>query len=108
MQQKEITKFKLTYKRSTISVKLLGDKKKYEYFTCRLKSEKDISSIIRNFFINITLSITESEIYEKLKNLNYPAQSVTRLISKSELPLPLIAIQLKKKTEKSNNIFKLS
>lgn len=86
VQQKEITKFKLTYKRSTISVKFLENKKKYEYFTCRLKSEKDISSIIRN----LPLSITESEIYEKLKNLNY---SVTRLISKSELPLPSIAIQ---------------
>lgn len=43
--------------------------------------------------------------YTKKKNLNYPIKSVTKLVNKNKLPMPLVAIQLAN-TEKSNEIFK--
>jgi len=48
------------------------------------------------------MSITESEIYEKLKNINYRIKSVTRLINKNQLSLSIITIQL----TKTKNIIK--
>jgi len=80
----------------------LFEEKKYEYFTYRLKSEKDISAVIRN----LPMSITESEIFNELENLKYPIISVTKLKDKNKLPLPLTAIQLTR-TEESNKIFEL-
>jgi len=77
-------------------------KRKYEYFAYSFKSEKDISTVVHN----LPVSITKSEIYVELKNLNYSIMSVTRLINKKKLPMPLIAIQLTK-TEKSNKIYEL-
>lgn len=60
------------------------DEKKYEYYTFRLKNEKDISAVIRN----LPMSITELEVMEELKNLKYPVQSVIRL-TKIKHPLLL-------------------
>jgi len=51
------------------------DDKKYEYYTYRLKNEKDISAIIRN----LPTSITEFEVMEELKRLKFPVKSVLRL-----------------------------
>ncbi|CAI6347585.1 unnamed protein product [Macrosiphum euphorbiae] len=53
------------------------DFKKYEYYTYRLKDEKEISAIIRN----LPLSINEAEIMEELTEFKFPVKSVTRLTS---------------------------
>lgn len=79
------------------------DEKKYEYYTYRLKDEKDISAVIRN----LPMSITEVEVMEELKNLKYPVQSVTRLTNKDKVPTPLMAIQLSN-LPTSPDIFKLT
>ncbi|KAL4125789.1 hypothetical protein QTP88_010029 [Uroleucon formosanum] len=79
------------------------DEKKYEYYTYRLKTEKDISAIIRN----LPMSITEFEVMEELKILEYPVKSVTRLTNKDKTPTPLIAVQLTNH-HKSQEIFKLN
>lgn len=79
------------------------DEKKYEYYTYRLKTEKDISAIIRN----LPMSITEFEVMEELKILEYPVKSVTRLTNKNKIPTPLMAVQLINH-HKSQEIFKLS
>jgi len=57
-----------------------------EYFESVLESEKDISAVVRN----PPTSITDFEIYKEQKNLNYPIKSVTRLLNKNKLPLPVI------------------
>lgn len=67
--------------------KFLNDKN-YEYYTYRLKNEKDISAIIRN----LPTSITESEVMEELRRLNFPVKSVLRLNNKDKTPTPLIAL----------------
>jgi len=85
------------------AIKKFFEEKKYEYYTYRLKSEKDISAVI----CNLPMSITESEIFNELKNLNYPIKSVTKLTNKNKLPLPLAAIQLTR-TEEANKIFELN
>ncbi|KAL4091078.1 hypothetical protein QTP88_025819 [Uroleucon formosanum] len=79
------------------------DEKKYDYYTYRLKSEKDISAIIRN----LPMSITEFEVMEVLKILEYPVKSVTRLTNKYKIPTLLMAVQLMNH-HKSQEIFKLS
>lgn len=79
------------------------DEKKYEYYTYRLKTEKDISAIIRN----LPMSITEFEVMEELKILEYPVKSVTRLTNKNKTPTPLMAVQLTNH-HKSQEIFKLN
>lgn len=78
------------------------DFKKYEYYTYRLKDEKEISAIIRN----LPLSITETEIKKELIELNFPVKSVTRLTNKDKTPTPLIAVQLYN-SPISPDIFKL-
>jgi hypothetical protein len=78
------------------------DEKKYEYYTYRLKTEKDISAIIRN----LPLSITEFEVMEELKILEYLVKSVTRLTNKDKIPTSLMAVQLANH-HKSQEIFKL-
>lgn len=78
------------------------DFKKYEYYTHRLKDEKEISAIIRN----LPLSITETEIKKELIELNFPVKSVTRLTNKDKTPTPLIAVQLYN-SPISPDIFKL-
>lgn len=45
---------------------------KYEYYTYRLKNEKDVSAIIRN----LPPSITEIEFMEELSRLQFPVKSV--------------------------------
>ncbi|KAL4118910.1 hypothetical protein QTP88_011789 [Uroleucon formosanum] len=79
------------------------DEKKYEYYTYRLKTEKDISAIIRN----LPMSITEFQVMEELKLLEYPVKSVTRLTNKNKIPTPLMAVQLMNH-HKSQKIFKPS
>ncbi|KAE9525833.1 hypothetical protein AGLY_014059, partial [Aphis glycines] len=69
----------------------------------KLKTEKDISAIIRNH----PMSITEFEVMEELKILEYPVKSVTRLTNKIKIPTPLMAVQLINH-HKSQEIFKLS
>jgi len=81
--------------------KLLDDKK-YEYYTYRLKNEKDISAIIRN----LPTSITEFEVIEELKRLKFPVKSVLRLKNKNKTPTPLLALQLEN-NPLSQDIFKL-
>jgi hypothetical protein len=78
-------------------------KKKNEYYTYRLKNEKDISAVIRN----LLMLITKLEVMEELKNLKYPVQSVIRLTNKNKVPKPLMAIQLSNHPI-SQNIFKLN
>jgi hypothetical protein len=85
------------------SLTKLLDEKNYEYYTYRLKEEKDISAIIRN----LPMSITTSEVTEELKNLNYPVQSVIRLTNKDKAPTPLLAIQLLN-NPRGQEIFKLN
>lgn len=41
------------------------DEKKYEYYTYKLKTEKDVSAIIRN----LPMSITEFDVMEELNIL---------------------------------------
>lgn len=79
------------------------DEKKYEYFTYRLKGEKDISAIIRN----LPISITELEVKEELSRLKFPVKSVVRLKKKDKTPTPLMAIQLEN-NPLSLDIFKLN
>ncbi|KAE9522699.1 hypothetical protein AGLY_016921, partial [Aphis glycines] len=79
------------------------DDKKYEYYTYRLKNEKDISAIIRN----LPTSITEFEVMEELRRLNFPVKSVLRLNNKNKTPTPLMAIQLEN-NPLSQDIFKLN
>ncbi|KAL4091461.1 hypothetical protein QTP88_026151 [Uroleucon formosanum] len=79
------------------------DEKKYDYYTYKLKTEKDISAIIRN----LPMSITEFEVMEELKILEYPVKSVTRLTKKYKIPTLLMAVQLMNH-HKSQEIFKLS
>lgn len=79
------------------------DENKYEYYIYRLKTEKDISAIIRN----LPISITKIEVMEELKFLEYPVKSVTRLTNKDKTPTPLMAVQLINH-HKSQEIFKLS
>lgn len=79
------------------------EEKKYEYYTYRLKNEKDISAVIRN----LPMSITELEVMEELKNLNYPVRSVVRLTNKDKAPTPLMAIQLSNEPV-SQDIYKLN
>lgn len=85
------------------SLTKLLDEKDYEYYTYRLKEEKDISAIIRN----LPMSITTSEVIEELKILNYPVQSVIRLTNKDKAPTPLLAIQLLN-NPRAQEIFKLN
>lgn len=54
---------------------------KIEYFTHRLKNEKDISAVIRN----LPICVTEAEIMEELNNQNYPIKSITRITNKNNL-----------------------
>lgn len=79
------------------------DEKKYEYYTYKLKNEKDISAVIRN----LSMSITELEVMEELKNLKFPVQSVIRLTNKDKAPTPLMTIQLSNHPI-SQDIFKLN
>ena len=79
------------------------DVKKYEYYTYRLKNEKDISAIIRN----LPTSITEFEVMEELRRLNFPVKSVLRLNNKNKTPTPLMALQLEN-NPLSQDIFKLN
>jgi hypothetical protein len=78
------------------------DDKKYEYYTYRLKNEKDISAIIRN----LPTSITEFEAMEELSRLNFPVKSVFRLSNKDMTLTPIMAIQLEN-NPLSQDIFKL-
>jgi len=79
------------------------DDKKYEYYTYKLKNEKDISAIIRT----LPTSITEFEIIEELRRLNFPVKPVLRLNNKNKTPTPLIALQLEN-NPLSHDIFKLN
>lgn len=79
------------------------DEKKYEYYTYRLKNEKDVSAIIRN----LPTSITEVEVMEELSRLHLPVKSVLRLNNKDKTPTPLMAIQLEN-NPLSQDIFKLN
>ena len=53
-------------------------KKIYEYYTYRLKNEKDVSAIIRN----LPKSITEFEVIEELSKLQFPFKFILRLNNK--------------------------
>ena len=79
------------------------NEKKYEYYTFRLKEEKDISAIIRN----LPISITELKITEELNNLNFPVYIVIRLTNKDKAPTHLLASQLLN-NPKAQEIFKLN
>lgn len=79
------------------------DEKKYEYYTYRLKNEKDISAIIRN----LPTSITEFEVMEELSKLKFPVKFILRLNNKDKILSPLMAIQLEN-NPLSQEIFKLN
>jgi len=79
------------------------DDKKYEYYTYRLKDEKDFSAIIRN----LPTSITEFEVIEELKRLKFPVKSILRLKNKNKTLTPLMALQLEN-NPLSQDIFKLN
>lgn len=53
------------------------------------------------------MSITELQVMEELKNLEYPVKPVTRLTNKDKAPTPLMAVQLINHP-KSQDIFKLN
>lgn len=79
------------------------DAYKQQYHTFRSPDNPTINAIIRN----VPYSLSNEEIFEELKTLNYPVLRVNRLYNKDRSPMPLCAVELTK-SDAAMQIFELT